>query len=207
MTAGLKGRVVTVALKDDYLDWTSPDPAANQSAFNPYQVQFHYATCAKLFNYPDASGAAGSGSCPRSRPAGPTVTDGGRTYTFRIRPGYRFSPPSNEPVTAESFRHEIERVLSPRLNPGPWALAEFSDVVGAAAYNAGKASHISGVSVRGDALVIRLAKPAPDLPARLARPAFCAVPARHRSCCTASRRRSPRPARTTSLHTRGTRSC
>jgi DNA-binding SARP family transcriptional activator/ABC-type transport system substrate-binding protein len=176
VTAGLKGRVVTVALKDDYLDWTSPDPAATQGAFNPYQVQFHYATCAKLFNYPDAPGVAGMRLAPEVASGLPEVSDGGRTYTFRIRPGYRFSPPSNEPVTAESFRHEIERVLSARLNPGPWALAEFSDLVGAAAYNAGKASRISGLSVRGNALVIRLAEPASDLPARLARPAFCAVP-------------------------------
>ena len=62
------------------------------------------------------------------------------------------------------------------MNPGPWALAEFSDLVGAAAYNAGTASHTSGLAVHGDALVIRLAEPASDLPARLARPAFCAVP-------------------------------
>lgn len=33
----------------------------------------------------------------------PKVADGGKTCTFRIRPGYRFSPPSNAPVTAETF--------------------------------------------------------------------------------------------------------
>src|SRR5207245_9466601 len=59
VTAGLKGRVIHLALKDDYLDWTSPDPAATQTAFNPYQVQFQYATCAKLYNYRDASGTDG----------------------------------------------------------------------------------------------------------------------------------------------------
>ena len=52
----------------------------------------------------------------------PAVTDGGRMYTFRVRKGYRFSPPSNEPVTAETFRYSIERALSPGLGretPGP----------------------------------------------------------------------------------------
>jgi DNA-binding SARP family transcriptional activator/streptogramin lyase len=176
VTAGLKGRVATVALKDDYLDWTSPDPAATQTAFNPYQVQFHYATCAKLFNYPDSAGAAGKRLVPEIASGWPQVSGGGRTYTFRIRPGYRFSPPSNEPVTAQSFRHEIERVLSPALQPGPWNLALLPDVVGAEAYHAGEATHVSGVSVHGDALVIRLVKPASDLPARLADPHFCAVP-------------------------------
>ena len=176
VTAGLEGRIVRVALKEDYLDWTSPDPAATQSSFNPYQVQFQYATCAKLFNYPDAAGPAGRRLVPEVAAAFPTLSDGGRTATFRVRPGYRFSPPSNETVTAESFRHEIERFLSPRLNPGPWALEVLADVVGAKAFVAGRAAHVSGVTAQGDRLVIRLVRPAPDLPVRLARPAFCAVP-------------------------------
>ena len=41
----------------------------------------------------------------------PAVSDGGKTYTYRIRPGSRFSPPSNQPVTAAAFRHAIERSL------------------------------------------------------------------------------------------------
>ena len=90
---------------------TRPTRSASQS-FNADQVQFHYATCAKLFNYPDASGAAGKRLVPEVAAGWPKVTDGGRTYTFRIRPGYGFSPPSHEAVTAESFRHEIERFLS-----------------------------------------------------------------------------------------------
>jgi ABC-type transport system substrate-binding protein len=178
VTAGLKGRVIHLALKDDYLDWTSPDPAATQTAFNPYQVQFQYATCAKLYNYRDASGAAGRQLVPEVAAGWPRVSQERRTYTFRIRRGYRFSPPSNAPVTAASFAREIERVLSPRLQPGPWKLALLPDVVGAVAYHAGKTAHVSGVSVHGNLLVIRLVKPASDLPARLAEPDFCAVPVR-----------------------------
>ena len=50
----------------------------------------------------------------------PEVSPDGRTYTFTIRPGYRFSPPSNEPVTAETFRYSIERALSPEARgPAP----------------------------------------------------------------------------------------
>ena len=178
VTAGLKGRVIHLALKDDYLDWSSPDPAATQTAFNPYQVQFQYATCAKLYNYRDASGAAGRQLVPEVAAGWPRVSQEGHTYTFRIRRGYRFSPPSNAPVTAASFAWEIERVLSPRLQPGPWKLALLPDVVGAIAYHAGKSTRVSGVTVHGDLLVIRLVKPASDLPARPADPDFCAVPVR-----------------------------
>ena len=54
----------------------------------------------------------------------PTVSDDGRTYTFTIRSGYRFSPPSNEAVSAETFRYSIERAMSPALGadaPGAWS--------------------------------------------------------------------------------------
>src|SRR5207253_5091062 len=51
------------------------------------------------------------------------------------------------------------------------------NVVGAHAYASGKALHVSGISARGDTLVIRLLRPAGDLPALLALPSFCAVPA------------------------------
>ena len=44
----------------------------------------------------------------------PAVSDGGRRYTFHLRPGFRFSPPSNAPVTAAAFRRAIERALHPR---------------------------------------------------------------------------------------------
>ena len=44
----------------------------------------------------------------------PSVSADGLTYTFQIRPGFRFSPPSNEPVTAAAFKRAIERALDPR---------------------------------------------------------------------------------------------
>lgn len=175
VTAGLHGRIVTVALVEDDLDATSTDPLGVQFAFNPTQVEFHYATCAKLFNYPDATGAAGEKLVPEVATGLPTVSDGGRVYTFRIRAGYGFSPPSHERVTAESFRHALERFLSPAarsFNP----LGLLGDVVGARAYATGEAPRVSGISTHRDTLVIRLIRAAGDLPARLALPTFCAVP-------------------------------
>src|SRR5581483_6398016 len=177
ITAGLTGKVVRVALGSNELDWSSTDPAVTQFAYNPWQVQFQQATCAKLLTYPDATGPAGRRLVPEVASALPTASDGGRTYTFTIRPGYRFSPPSNEPVTSESFRHAIERYLSPVLQPGPWHLAVLADVVGAGEYHAGRTAHVAGVTARGSRLVVRLSRPAPDLAARLALPVFCAVPA------------------------------
>jgi ABC-type oligopeptide transport system substrate-binding subunit len=45
----------------------------------------------------------------------PVVPDGGRTYTYRIRRGFRFSPPFNQPVTAAAFERAIDRALSPKV--------------------------------------------------------------------------------------------
>ena len=79
------------------------------------------------------------GRVPRARQLTPEVAQSlparspdGRTYTFKIRPGFRFSPPSNEPVTAQTFKATIERTL----NPGTHSYyAHFlADIVGAGAY-------------------------------------------------------------------------
>ena len=66
----------------------------------PWDEQLSYTTCANLLNYPDSAGPAGTRLRPEIAVAMPSVSRDGRTYTFRIRPGFRFSPPSDEPVTA-----------------------------------------------------------------------------------------------------------
>jgi YVTN family beta-propeller protein len=132
------------------------------------------ATCVKLLNYPDKPPPAGGQLEPEAARSLPTLSDGGRTYTFRIRRGYRFSPPSHERVTAQTFKSAIERSLSPKMKGA--ARNFLADVVGAQAYIAGKVAHVSGVIARGDALTIHLVQPAPDLLSRIALPFFCAVP-------------------------------
>jgi YVTN family beta-propeller protein len=147
------------------------DPAI---ADDPLSWQLLYATCARLLNYPDRSGAAASTLIPEVARSLPVVTDSGRTYTFTIRRGFRFAPPSDAPVTAAVFKHTIERTLAPAMHSPERNLME--DIVGAKAYMAGKAKQISGVVGRGNKLIIRLTAPAPDLSSRLAEPFYCAVP-------------------------------
>jgi ABC-type transport system substrate-binding protein len=148
-----------------------PDPMTGKGRTE----QFMYATCANLLNYPDSAGADGTRLRPEIAAAMPTVSPDGRTYTFRVRRGFRFSPPSNEAVTAQTFRHTLERSLSSKnvWSAGP-GLA--SDIVGVSAYRAGKAAHISGIGVRGSALSITLVKAAGDFLTRISMLAFCPVP-------------------------------
>jgi peptide/nickel transport system substrate-binding protein len=147
------------------------DPALADSGFSE---QLLYATCAKLVNYPDKPLPAGSQLTAEVAQALPSRSAGGRTYTFKIRPGFRFSPPSDQSVTAQTFKTTIERTLDPRMH-SPMA-HYLADVVGARAYMAGKASQIAGVVARGDTLTIRLLAPAPNFLSVIAQPAFCAVP-------------------------------
>jgi YVTN family beta-propeller protein len=133
-----------------------------------------YATCANLLTYPDAAAPAGSQVVPEVAEAVPSPTNGGRTYTFTIRPGFRFSPPSNQPVNAQTFKSTIERVISPRLGS---PLADgFSDVVGYREFVSGMPGGLRGVVANGDRLTITLAHPDGALLADLAGGGACAVP-------------------------------
>jgi ABC-type transport system substrate-binding protein len=104
------------------------------------------------------------------------VSPDGRTYTFTIRPGLRFSPPSGQPVTAATFKYTIERALSPILGPDAPAPSVASDIAGVPAYRAGSSQHISGIRASGNTLAITLVHRAPDFPERIALSYFCPVP-------------------------------
>jgi hypothetical protein len=165
----IKGEELRISTPTDTA--VDPDPMDGKGSVR----QLMYATCANLLYYPDSAGPEGTRLRPEIAAAMPTVSPDARTYTFQIRPGYRFSPPSGEAVTAETFRHTLERSLSPKnvYSAGP-QLA--SDIEGVAAYRAGKAAHISGVRVQGNVLAITLVKPAGDFLTRLSMFAFCPVP-------------------------------
>ena len=101
------GQEIRIPLSSDDV---SLDPAVPANAD---RWQRDYATCATLLNYPDSAGDAGRELRPEIAAAMPVVSPDGRTYTFRIRPGFRFSPPSGQTVTAETFRYTLERAFSP----------------------------------------------------------------------------------------------
>jgi DNA-binding SARP family transcriptional activator/ABC-type transport system substrate-binding protein len=177
VTGDLSGDVIRVGRKGKELfDSGAPtDPAFTLPTWDAPQEMFHYVTCARLLTYLDAEGEAGRTLEPEVAADFPEVSDGGRTFTFEIRRGFRFSPPSNEEVTAESFRDALERGIELTKLDGAPLPPSLANIVGAEAYHAGKARHVSGVSAQDDELVFRFLKPEPDLP-WLAAAASCAVP-------------------------------
>ncbi len=159
------GGVARLTLEEDL---ESLDPALGSG------LPIAYATCANLVTYAAKPAPEGSSIVPEVAEAIPTPTGSGTTYTFRIRPGFRFSPPSNEPVTARTFKATIERVTHPRLKSPLAGL--FSGIVGYDEYVMGKANGLSGVVARRRTLTIRLSQPDGGFLAELAGGVACAVP-------------------------------
>ena len=118
-----------------------------------------YATCAKLLNYPDRPRSPGARLEPEVAESLPERSADGRTYTFTIRKGFRFSPPSNEPVTAETFKYTIERTLNPRMKSPAAANGYLATIVGAQAYMRERRDTSPGSSPTGDRLTVRLTVP------------------------------------------------
>jgi ABC-type transport system substrate-binding protein len=136
-------------------DFTTLDPALAQS---PESWQLEYATCAKLLDYPPRSGYRGTKLVPEVAAALPAISADRLTYTFRLRPGWRFSDGSR--VTAASFARALERARSPELvSPADTYLRE-----------------VRSWQASGLTLTIHLSQVAPDFAERLALPYFCAVP-------------------------------
>ena len=68
-----------------------------------------------LLTFQKAAGGAGAQVVPDIATAMPTVTDGGRTYTFHLRSGVMFSPPVNREVKPSDFKFSIERLFRVEL--------------------------------------------------------------------------------------------
>lgn len=129
-------------------------------------------TCARLLAYPDKAPPAGFRLQPEVAASFPAVSRDGKTYTFSLRKGFRFS--DGTPVQANAFARAINRTLAPEMNsPG---LQYARDIVGAGRVLAGKSASAAGILARGNTLVVHLTRPAPDFPSRMASTFFCAVP-------------------------------
>jgi ABC-type oligopeptide transport system substrate-binding subunit len=134
--------------------------------------ELQYATACKLMNYPDKNGAPGSQLQPEVAAGFPKVSNSGKTYTFTIKPGYKFS--NGQAVTAASFAAAFNRDANPKLQSP--AQPFLSDIVGADAMINGKASSIAGIKASCNTITFTLTGSAPDFLARTSMPFFQAIP-------------------------------
>jgi peptide/nickel transport system substrate-binding protein len=94
-----------------------------------------------LLGFKKTSGAAGADIVPDLATAMPAVTDGGKTYTFHMRAGVRFSPPVNREVVPSDIKFAIERLF--RVDSG--GVGFYSGIVGADSYAKTRKGGISGI--------------------------------------------------------------
>jgi len=158
----------TLRINASNTDFEFTDPAM---AYDVIGWQMLYAVNITLLNYPDKPAPEGSRLVPEAAAGLPLISRDGRTYTFTIRNGLKFSDGS--PVTAAAFKRAVERASDP--NQASPAIAFIHDIVGADARNEGKAGSVSGVTAKGQTLVIKLIRPNPTILAELAMPFFAAV--------------------------------
>ena len=169
--AANKGGTLRLNMADADFDFVDP-----QLAYRTDDWSMIYATSMPLVGFEEKTGAAGAQLVPQAATAFPTVSKDGKTYTFHIRPGLKFSDGSA--VTAASYQRSWERILSPKMgSPLGVNLSLQDDVVGAKAFLDGKAARISGISAKGLTLTFHLTSPNATFVSILSMQWFTAVPA------------------------------
>ena len=146
-----------------------------------------------LVAFDQVSGLAGAQLVPDLATSLPTPTDGGRTYTFQLRPGIRYS--TGRPVQATDFRSTFER---------DFALASFATdydeiVGGAQCRKHPKRCDLSRGIVADDAartVTFHLVRPGPRLPLQARVPVRVRAAGGHAARGRPERTRCPRPAPT-----------
>jgi peptide/nickel transport system substrate-binding protein len=143
------GRLVVLSGYPD-----SIDPAIGNSPSSVPALNLVYDG---LTGFRRVGGSEGTQLVPNLARKIPTPRDGGRTYTFRLRPGIRYA--NGGIVQPEDFRRALERLFelgAPRADI-------FANVVGAERCAKGRRCDLSrgGVVTRGDSVTFHLSEPLP----------------------------------------------
>jgi len=147
------GGSLTVTSRSDF-DYVDPSLAYFSHSWNMMA-----ATNLGLMYYPHQEGAASTRLTPMASQGMPRVSSNGRTYTFTIKQGFRFS--NGQPVTAANFARAFARGLTPAMQS---PASSFLDDV--ASYRA----------VNARTFRVVLERPAGDFLSRMSMQFFTAVP-------------------------------
>jgi peptide/nickel transport system substrate-binding protein len=132
LTDGKKGGTLTVY---DHEDFEHLDPGQTYFSID-YEVI--YPTQRPLYQFKPNSTTE---LMPDMAQSMPTVSDGGKTVTVKLRSGVKFSPPVNREVTSADVKFAIERGANPNV-ANPYFPAYFNYIVGASKATGGSISGI-----------------------------------------------------------------
>jgi peptide/nickel transport system substrate-binding protein len=134
-----------------------------------------------LVGYKHDANAAGNKVVPDIATSVPKPTNGGKTYTFHLKSGVKFSPPVNRAVTSHDFVTAMNRLANPK-DGGQYAFY-YKVIKGWDAYAAGKAKSISGISTPNNStIVFNLTAPTGDFLYRMSMPATGPLPTEVTKC-------------------------
>ncbi len=163
----VQGGFATVAMS------TPPDSLDPQVGYSTEAAEADWIAYTPLLTYRHKSGADGAELIPGLALRLPRISPEGLRYRLALRKGLVYS--NGQPVEASDFEYAVERAL--RLNwPGQHFITD--NVVGAEAYDTGKAKQISGIAtddVHGK-LSIKLIRPNGSFADVLALPGTAPVP-------------------------------
>ena len=153
-TGGKKGGILKMLWSSD-VDYIDAGAAYYQLS---YMVD--YATQRPLYSWePDEEKTP----TPDLAEAQPTISNGGRTITVKIRKGIKFSPPVNREVVSGDVKYAIERGFKPAVANG-YAGAYLGSIKGVEEFTSGKAKDIAGIETPDAQTVVFQLNPASGLP-------------------------------------------
>ncbi len=96
-----------------------------------------------LVGYNHVAGAAGNKVVPDLATNTGVVSNGGKTYTFKLKPGVKFGPPLNRAITSKDVLYAFQKLGTPSL--GAEYAFYYNNIKGMSAFSAGEAKVISGI--------------------------------------------------------------
>jgi peptide/nickel transport system substrate-binding protein len=131
----------------DYMDPQISYTAEGWTAMRPVYVP--------LLTYKAAAEEEGAEIIPGLAEELPKVTNGGKTYTMKLRSGLKYS--NGEPIKAGDFKYAVERCFLTNSGGSPF----YTDIVGAEQFSKTKKGGISGIKTneKTGEIVINLVKP------------------------------------------------
>jgi peptide/nickel transport system substrate-binding protein len=158
----------------NYVEGVFPQSLDPGFDYTTQGAQVNWLVYTGLTTYAHKSGLAGATLIPGLATALPKVTDGGKTYTVTLRKGQVYS--DGKPVQARDFVYAFERAV--KIPWGGSGAFMTPVVTGAAAYAAGKAKTISGITAddKTGKIVIHLVKPYGAFDNVLAEPSLGLIP-------------------------------
>jgi len=134
-----------------------------------------------LVSFNHVAGPAGNIVVPDLATSVPKPTNGGKTYTFKLKNGIRWGPPVNRAITSKDVRYAVERLARPK-NGAQYGFY-YNVIQGLEKYAAGEGKSISGIKTpNAKTISFTLTKPAGDFPFRMTMPAVAPMPQEVAKC-------------------------